>query len=521
MFAGVFAGHFLVQAAVRGEPELRECALALVDGAPPLTKVVAVSAAARRAGIEIGMPKATAAQFLGVEIRARSPALEKSAHAALLDLGWSVSPRIEDTAADTIVVDVAGLGSIFGNEEAIAGELLERGQACGLRLNVAVAANIETAVVAARGFTGACLIAAGAEAMRLSGLPVSVLALTPEMAETLERWGVRTCGALAGLPVLELSERLGQDGVRLHALARGQAARAMAVAEPGHTFEEELELDDAVEELEPLSFLLGRLLDQLCARLTARALAVSVIRLRFELEPAFEKAIEAKKEIVRAKNLPGVFVRELQLPVPMRDAKMLLKLVRLRLQANPPGAPIVKIWMAAEAARTRVTQNGLFLPSFPDAEKLELTIARIANVVGEMNVGVAERMDTHRPDAFQVKKFLAAAEEQSGDCRVPSTERLKRTAMSCRVFRPVLAAQVELEHDRPSRIFFAGIAGEVEVAAGPWKTSGEWWREDAWRQEEWDLELVFRAGRGQSERGLYRVYYDAKCDGWFVRGVYD
>ena len=164
MFAGVFAENFLVQAAVRGEPGLRECALALVDGAPPLTKVVAVSEAARRVGVAIGMPKATAAQFVGVEIRARSLALEKSAHAALLDLGWSISPRIEDTSADTMVVDVAGLGSIFGDEEAIADELLERGRACGLQLNVAVAANIGTALVAARGIAGACVIVRGEEA---------------------------------------------------------------------------------------------------------------------------------------------------------------------------------------------------------------------------------------------------------------------------------------------------------------------------------------------------------------------
>jgi len=510
-----------VQAAVRGEPGLRECALALVDGAPPLTKVVAVNEAAQRIGVAIGMPKATAAQFVGVEIRARSLALEKSAHAALLDLGWSISPRIEDTTADTMVVDVAGLGSIFGDDEAIASELLARGRDCGLRLNVAVATNIGTALVAARGIAGACVIARGEEAARLSGLPVGVLELSLEMAETLERWGVRTCGALTELPVLELSERLGQDGVRLHALARGEAARAMAVAEPGHTFEEEMELDDAVEELEPLSFLLGRLLDQLCARLKARALAASVIRMRFELEPASEKAIEAKKEIVRAKNLPSVFERELQLPVPIRDAKMLLKLVRLRLQANPPGAPIVKIRMSAEAARTRVTQNGLFLPSFPDAEKLELTIARIANVVGETNVGVAELMDTYRADTFQMKKFSATTEERDKDSRLPEMEKHKRTAISCRVFRPALAATVELEEGRPVRAFFAGLRGEVAVAAGPWKTSGEWWREDAWQQEEWDLELEFRAGRGQKEQGLYRVYYDWKCDGWFVRGVYD
>ena len=521
MFAGVFARNFLVQAAVRGEPGLRECALALVDGAPPLTKVVAVSEAARQAGVAIGMPKATAAQFLGVEIRARSLALEKSAHAALLDLGWSISPRIEDTAADTMVVDVAGLGSICGNEEAIAGELVERGRACGLRLNVAVAGNIGMAVVAARGIAGACVIAAGTEAARLSGLPVSVLELSAEMAETLERWGVRTCGALAALPVLELSERLGQDGVKLHALARGEAARAMTVAEPGHTFEEEMELDDAVEELEPLSFLLGRLLDQLCARLTARALAASVIRMRFELEPSFEKAIEAKKEIVRAKNLPGVFEREMQLPMPMRDSKMLLKLVRLRLQANPPGAPIVKIYMMAEAARRRVTQNGLFLPSFPDVAKLELTLARIANVVGEANVGTAEPMDTHRPDTFLLKRFLGATGKENDEesCEIKPAD--GRTAMSCRIFRPPLEARVEAEDGRPVCICFSGMRREVVAAAGPWKTSGDWWREDAWQQEEWDLELLFRTERRQSEHRLYRVYYDAKCDAWFVRGVYD
>src|SRR5262249_40562771 len=154
---------------------------------------------------------------------------------------------------------------------------------------------------------------------------------------------------------------------------------AMDVAEPAHTFIEELELDDAVEELEPLSFLLGRLLNQLCARLTARALAAITIQIRFDLEPAFEKALETHKEVVREKIQPGVFEQSLQLPVPMRDATMLLKLIRLRLQANPPRAGITKITMKAETGRRRFTQNGLFLPSFPDVERLELTLARIAN----------------------------------------------------------------------------------------------------------------------------------------------
>src|SRR5262249_4898844 len=245
-------------------------------------------------------------------------------------------------------------------EANIAREIVERGNVCGLRLNAAVAQNIGTALTAAQGTGGACVIASGQEAARLSELPVSVLNLTEETAETLERWGGRTCGALAALPLLDLSERLGQGGVRLHELARGDGERALVVTETAHSFVEEMEMEDAVEELEPLSFLLGRLLDQLCARLKARVLAASAIQMRFELEPTFEKAIDTKQELLRAKNLPGVFECELQLPVPINNAKILLKLVRLRLQAHPPTAAITKIRMMAVAGRRRTTQNGLF-----------------------------------------------------------------------------------------------------------------------------------------------------------------
>lgn len=540
MFAGIFVDNFIVQAVVRGEPSLQQHALAVVAGKPPLANVVAVNEAARRLGVAVGMPKTTAAQFVGMEIRERSVNQEKSAHGALLDLGWSVSPRLEDTATDTLVLDIAGLSGIFGSKHKIAETLIDRGLACGLRLNVGIAANPDTAVIAACGFPGIRVIAKGDESAQLSDLPVSVLNLSPETAEILERWGVRTCGALAALPVLDLSERLGQQGVRLHALARGKGSRALSIAEPAHTFKEELELDDGVEELEPLSFLLARLLEQLCARLNARALAAHVIRMRFELEPAFESAIDTKAEIGRRKNAPRMYEREMLLPVPMRDAKTLLKLVRLRLQMHPPKAPIVKLWMAAEAARPRTTQNGLFLPGFPDAENLELTVARIAGVVGEGHVGSPKLLDTHRHDAFVIRPFRPVRDER--ELRNRNQEfaqtfgsRIK-AALSCRLFRPPLAAKIELQDGTPFCVFFQGKRGQVVSAAGPWKTSGEWWREDEWRHEEWDLEITFAPARMRVSlpahrfdipqqavlaSGLYRVFYDAKSEAWFIRGFYD
>ena len=557
-FASIYVPDFMVQSVVRAEPALRGCAVALIEGAPPLCKVVAANEAAWLAGIEHSMSKSQAADFGTVEIRPRSPVQEKVAHAALLDLGWSVSPRVEDAAPDAIILDLAGLASIFGSEEEIAAELVERASKLGLSANVAVASNIESALHAACGFPGITVIPPGEEATRLGCLPVSALLPSAEILKTLERWGVRNCAALAALPVLELSERLGQEGVRLHELARGARARSLALAEPALFFEEEMEPDDSVEELEPLAFLLGRLLDQLCARLAARSLAASSVQVRFDLEPSFEKDFRLLSADSLRKDARKTYRKILALPVPMRDSKMLLKLLRLHLQRDPPLAPIVKIIMAADPARPRVEQSGLFLPASPDPEKLELTVARIANLVGDANIGSPESMDTHRPDEFRMSRFATphgAAENRRKNGRGTSeagrgNDRHARRkssavpAIAFRVFRPSVPASVELNEGRPIRVGFRGMRGDVVAASGPWRTSGDWWREDGWQQDEWDLEIHFyysplssRASgvperpnkNGQSIKsakalphcGLYRFYYDAMRQSWFVRGMYD
>jgi len=612
-FAAIHVANFMVQAVLRAEAELREKAVALVDGTAPLINVVAANEAAWRAGIQLGMAQ-TQAQLCGVEIRRRSRALEKAAHAALLDLGWSMSPRVEDHAQDAILADLAGLNSLFGAEENIAREFVRRAAELRLRVHVAVSANLEVAVHAARGFAGITVIPEGEEARYLSGLPVQTLAPSVEALETLERWGIRTCAALGALPVLELSERLGQEGVRLQELARGAHTRALVLAELAEILEEEMELDDAVEDLEPLAFVLGRLLDQVCARLAARALSAAVIRVRFDLGDAFEREEQVLNENVPAKryaektesrasgvgssggngqsgtsaakaelkmrtnvvakatthqdsrvstqaqdfstsvNCKGAtktYEKVLNLPVPMRDSKMLLKLLRLQLQADPPPGAIVKIRLGADPARPRSTQHGLFVPNSPDPEKLELTVARLTKLVGNANIGSPELTDTHRPGEFRMNKFFPSMNETkargkmgkksaSGGNDEPAAAR--RPATGCRIFRPRLAAQVELREGRPAKIFFRGLYGRVVTASGPWRISGDWWREDAWQQEEWDLEIRFDGGdaglhvnvpanvhaiapvqdvKAHMRAGLYCVYYDGACRSWFVRGMYD
>jgi protein ImuB len=557
-FACVYIPDFLVQAVVRGQRALGDQALALLGGAPPLWSVVAANPAAFAAGIQLGMTKAQVAQFgdvvgardtrarpSNVPICMRSEAQEKAAHAAMLDAAWSVSPRVEDTAPDTVVLDLEGLASLLGTDEHIAQELARRVAAIGLAARVAVAENMEVAIHAARGFPGITIIPAGQERQRLGVLPVGVLTTETETLEVFERWGVETLRALAALPVPQLSERLGQEGVRLSELARGVRQRSLVLAQASSTFTEEMELDDAVEELEPLSFLLGRLLDQLCARLEARALAVRAMRIRFELQPSFEKDFQTLKEDLRTKPSMKHYEKVLTLPVPMRNSKTLLKLLRLQLQGDSPAAPIQKIYMTADAAGPRVTQNGLFVPSGPDPEKLEVTIARLAKLVGEGNLGSAKLVDSHRPESFQMTRFVNATEQNKRSGKsAPKVKKphTRATVTALRVMRPTQPVRVELQNEQPAKVYLQGMRGDVVAASGPWRSSGDWWQEDAWRQDEWDLEIDFVPVGAQHrcassrqnpksldapqfpsgpQRGLYRIYYDALQQSWFVRGVYD
>lgn len=539
-FASIYVANFPVQAALRAEPLTNATgAIALIEGKAPVWKVVAASDAAMRAGLALGMTKLQAMQFEGVELRQRSEAQELSAHAALLDLGWSVSPRVEDTAADAISIDLAGLGGLIGSDAEIARLLMARASRLGFRANVAISENLETAILAARGFRGVTLIAEGEEARRLGALPVSALAASAEILETLERWGIRDCAALAALPVLELSARLGQEGVRLHELARGAAERSMVLAKQGSDFVEEQELDDAVSELEPLAFVLNQLLMRLVERIAIHSLAISAVRLRFELEPSFEAGLQVRDDGTRRKTAPAFYEKTLALPLATRNSAMLLNLLRLQLQGDPPGAPIQKISLTAEPAKRRSMQGGLFRPMSPDPEKLELTLARLLNLVGEKNVGAPVLVDTHRPGEFRVEHFVAAQEEdrmrkRGGECaraavQIEDGAFADGPVAAFRAFRPPAAAQVSLREGRPASVTFCGMRGEIVAASGPWRTSGDWWRDDGWQHDEWDMEIRFAAWHGAGDakspelakRGIYRVFYDVERDAWFVRGSYD
>jgi protein ImuB len=90
---------------------------------------------------------------------------------------------------------------------------------------------------------------------------------------------------------------------------------------------------------------------------------------------------------------------------------------------------------------------------------------------------------------------------------------MKDARLCLRRFRPPRHAQVIVVNRQPVRVVSPSVSGRVVMAKGPWRTSGEWWREDAWNRDEWDIALESGA--------LYRLFQEVTGSRWFIEGSYD
>jgi protein ImuB len=364
-------------------------------------------------------------------------------------LAQAFSPHIEMVDAQTAVFSITAR------------------QVSGLRqiARAAVAETAEAAILAARHLPGLTFIQPGEEIRVLGGLSIDCLPPDPEIFQTLDLWGIRSLAELARLPENGLAERLGPRGLWMQRLARGALDRPLKPAALETTYEESIDLDYSIKLIEPLLFLIGRFLQTLCARLDAQSLAAGGVQLTF--------------------NGAG---RLLRLPFPTRDVKFLLKLVQHDLEAHKPGEPVARLRVQIIPTDPRRVQHGLFTPAAPEAEKRELTLGKIRALGGSKNVKTPELRNTHRP-GWSI-----------GDSR-----------LAFRYFRPPVTARVEIEGGRPKHLSARVCRGKIARLSGPWRTSGDWWREDRWNRDEWDLALA--------DGSLYRVY----CAGeqWFLEGSYD
>jgi protein ImuB len=509
-YACIVAREFPLQALLRLRPEWQRNAVAVLDGEPPFEQVCSLNRAARIVGIALGMTRLDMEMFPTALVMPRAHAEEAAARAALLECAGAFSPRVEDQSSDrcfSCVIDITGTQTLFGSPDALGESLLKKTQALSLSTSIAISSNVQAAICLARGMAGGVgkstdirVVPRGMECAALASLPLEVLDLLPEHAETFSLWGITTLGALATLDETELIARLGQPGKELRLLARGESTHLFTPIEAGWALEERMELDSPVELLDSLLFIIGVMLDQLIVRAQSRIVTLASITLRLDLEEG------------------PPHTRTVRPALPNSDRKVWLKLIHLDLQAHPPQAAILSLTLSAQAGRTSKAQLGLFSPQVPEPMRLDVTLARIRSIVGDGYAGHAVLKDTHHPDAFRVEPFVVPAPAPSSAAPEANTGK-HRVAM--RQLRPPELVIVTVRDQQPDSFVFREKRYTVEHAYGPWSSGGDWWRPTLWSLEQWDLVARAHDTAQHSSWLCCCLTRDLTQECWQVEALYD
>jgi len=492
----VHVPEFAAQALLRLRAEVGKGPAVVLEGDAPLEQVCSGNAAALRLGVAHGMTRAELDSFTGLSILKRSLAEEGNARLALLGAAGMFTPRIEvmegTDAAWVMVLDMTGSTRLFGSPEQLSMRIQQMMRTLRFSVRIAASGNLRTAVcLAASAVRRPVVVTRGAEAQCLAPLPLGVLGLTPQQTEAFALWGLHTLGELAALPEVDLIVRMGQQGKRLRLLARGEHPHLMVPEEPVFLLQELLAFDAAVEMLDSLLFVLGPMLGQLILRAQNHSLALASVTVKLGLDGG------------------GEHTRTIKPAVPLVDRAMILRLLHLDLQAHPPSAGAVSLSVSAEPGERSKVQMGLFAPQLPEPTRLDVTLARIAALVGEEHVGRACLRDTHQPGSFRMERFLVPSSSSRKEVLAGASVALRR-------YRPPVAIHVRMDQRRLSGFSLHGTLYAIEKAYGPWRKSGDWWSEQVWSSEEWDVEA-----KAQDSTLLCLISHDLLQERWHLEALYD
>lgn len=524
MFAVLHIADFALHAVLRTEPGLAGRPAALFASTSKKSAVLAASPSARQAGVELGMtaPQAVA-RCPALVIRTPRVAAETEARAALLAVGFTLSPAIEDTAPGICTADLKGSTA---RPEPIAAAITELAQ-LGLPATAGIARTPLLALYAARacsrsaprpnaappaftlcesppsgssasyddieymtctGEPGILIVAD--EKPFLSPLPLSAADPSPELAGILANWGLRTLGDFMALPRDEIVRRFGSEGRALWHRATGGDSRPLHLVTPAQQFTAGMEFEHEIESLEPLLFILRRLLERLTLELRASQHVAVEIELSLRLED------------------DTVHARRFRLPEPTAEVEILFRTLHTHLETLQTAASISALELRLVPTRPLVRQHGLFDTGLRDPHGFAETLARVAALVNADRVGTPQREDTHRPDTVKLVVPPPIVPPLAAPAVHPPL------GLPLRRFRPPLPATLEFTpHDRkPTYLFTDQFQGEIAHLRGPWRSSGDWWQNDrAWQRIEYDIALA--------EGGLYRLLRIGEA--WFIEGEYD
>jgi protein ImuB len=463
--------------------------------------VLALDAAARRAGLHIGMPTAKAQAVVpGLIVKDSEPVADAGALDRLAL--WALqryAPIVATDAPDGLVIDSTGAAHLHGGEDALVKEMVARLAASGIAARAAIADCWGAAHALARySARPVIVVPPGESSTAILDLPIAALRLPKDLAENLRVLGFARIGELAATPRAPLVLRFGPGLGRRLDQAMGSLSEPIDPVRPPSLIEVRRVFAEPIGAPETIARYVGKLAGELCEALEAKALGARRLDLLFH---RVDNRIEA------------ICIGTAR---PVRDVKRLTRLLCDKIETIEPGFGIEIMRLAATLAEPLAPKQTISsLTDEPEADVSGL-IDSLANRVGE------QRLYRFAPAASDVPERSV--------CRVAPTAPDTGEAWPNHWPRPVrLLARPEpietlaLLPDHPPVSFtWRGIRRRVKRADGPERIFGEWWKRDA---ELFAVRDYFRVEDKAGERfWIYRAGDGADAatgsHRWFLHGIF-
>ncbi len=442
-----------------------------------------------------------------------APAAQFSAQ--LIRLSQDFTPRFEVEKGSLALLDLSGLSHLFSSPRELASSIQTSAVSYGIEQpRIALATRLQAARRLALFRPGLSIaLDEKAEAELLGALPLESLDLDDRTLDRLRNWGLHHSSDLAKLPASDLRARGGAMLVRAHESSSGRDERLLVPMEEKPNDGLGLDPGFGVEDLSQLVFLMFRLLDPLCAKLKSSGRAATAFEVTLALEDG------------------ATDVRLIRSPTPSADHTAWRTLVRLNLEGRPPAAPVLSLSLRAESTSARAIQFSFTGAGRSSPERVASALARLQRFFPEDRIGSPELVDTHTPDQFLLRPFDPVSQSKSkkkATSANPNPKPLpppeaRSPASALRAIRPPAHASVRVDmagapvflqvqdHDR-----FLNVRGRVQASAGPYLLSTQWWNEETFAREEWDVEIATEDGAA-----AYLIFRDPRNDTWYLAAEID
>ncbi len=182
---------------------------------------------------------------------------------------------------------------------------------------------------------------------------------------------------------------------------------------------------------------------------------------------------------------------------------MLFDLTRAHLEGVRLEAPVEGLRLRIERMESGGTPLSLFSTQDPDAEAVELALARIEAALGEGAVLRAFSVDGYRPEKRVVYDHFSASMMTERHTKRDAKPKLPKPTMQLRTFEP-RAIDLVMQAGVPR---FAGTPPQTIVDyAGPWRTVEDWWSNTPLTRDDYDIML--------DDGTLYRIAH--REGGWIL-----